>query len=388
MTLEQRALTVLMVLAWSPIGCGNTGESTGSSEDTGGTGGSSATVGSGGASATVGSGGTGGMAQHYPGASSVAEMCATFPAAWGAYMARCHGGEPEEWQSLVSTLCGPAARSENEGRITLNADNAQACLAHLASDTCIIDPFQDPCGHLFTGSIPRGGICNRLELHGGDECEPGAFCRAETLGTCNSVCSPILELGEGCTGKDNISPCADGLVCDPDSGCVVPAAEGEACTQLYGCEPGFYCDLQANSEDFPGSCQRAKAEGPCEFVYQCAPGYQCMGEVEGERNCMRFKPVGAACAFGFNECEGQCSLEGQCQVASKDGEPCAYVEDPTTSKGETFSCASGLFCDPEVQLCRPLLEPGTSCPGIGIFACAGEGEGLGDCDSGQCASCD
>src|SRR6187397_1891966 len=110
MTLEQRALTVLMVLAWSPIGCGNTGESTGSSEDTGGTGGSSATVGSGGASATVGSGGasatfgsggasatvgsggTGGMAQHFPGASSVAEMCASFPAAWGAYMARCHGG--------------------------------------------------------------------------------------------------------------------------------------------------------------------------------------------------------------------------------------------------------------------------------------------------------
>jgi len=358
---------------------GGSGPASGGWASGGSASGGSASGGSASGGGSDGPAGTGGAVQHFDGASNVAELCVTFPAAWGAYMARCHGGEASEWQSSISTPCGTVARSEAAGRITLHSDNAQACLASLASDDCSA-PVR--CNDLFTGSVPEGESCNRLSLPGGDECEPGAFCRAETLGSCGSICSPVLKLGESCAGMGNISPCAAGLSCDNNARCALPSgAKGEACTSGL-CGPGSYCDARDKAD--PGTCRALKTEGPCK-PSQCAPGLRCIGE--GEPQCVPARPVGARCTFGSIECAGQCSLDGQCEVASQEGEPCGQILDPLTSKYGNLACAGDLFCDN--QVCHRRLEVGERCTfGAGTKPCADVGESLASCHEGKCTRCE
>lgn len=313
------------------------------------------------------------------------ELCAAYPVAWGAYMARCHGGDAEAWEQTVQIPCGSAIQSESEGRLRLNTENAASCLDGLAREACgavSLAPASG-CSELFTGTVPAGEECKRLELWGGgNECEPGAFCNAEVLGGCSSVCSTYLRLGEGCTGMFESTPCAPGTQCDPNEGCIVPAEDGEECLENWHCE-SYHCLVPDAGTS--GTCQSPANEGPCTSVTQCAAGLRCVGDTGG-KNCVPPKPVGESCTFGWSECTGHCSLDGVCEIAAAAGEPCGSVIDPVTERSESIACSGGLFCDLDDQTCRPLLQPGEQCPSTG--ACAGADDRVARCDQGECMTCD
>ena len=80
-------------------------------------------------------------------------------------------------------------------------------------------------------------------------------------------------------------------------------------------------------------------------------------------------------------------MDGQCEIAAAEGEPCGTLIDPVTERSGNLSCAGGLFCDLEDQTCHPLLQPGDPCQSSGS-QCAGEGDRAADCDQGVCTTCD
>ena len=340
--------------------------------------------GSGGSGASGGAGaGTGGVVQGVGAASNLEEVCASYPAAWGAYMARCHGGDAEEWQRTLQIPCASAIEAEGRGRIRLDTENAAICLDGLARQDCTGSP-PSACSYLVTGTVPAGEICKRLGLWGGiGECENG-FCTSEVVDSCASSCTPYLQLGENCTGQFNYTPCAPGTQCSPDLGCTVGAAEGEDCGGNWDCKSSFYCEIPEGSDS--GTCERPKTEGACATAAECASGLSCVGDPE-ERSCMPIKPVGAPCTFGWYECRGQCSLDGRCEIAAGEGEPCGTLTDPVTERTANLKCAGGLYCDLDARTCRPLVEPGKPCTGS-VNTC-GDPEGrVTTCEDGLCAICE
>ena len=362
---------------------GGSGASAGSgaSSGSGALGGSDA---SGGSGASGGAGaGTGGAVQGVGAASSVEEVCASYPAAWGAYMARCHGGDAEEWQRTIQIPCASAIEAESQGRIRLDTENAAICLNGLAQQDCT-GSTPPACSYLVTGTVPAGEICKRLGLWGDTgECENG-FCTSEVVDSCTSSCTPYLQLGENCTGQFNYTPCAPGTQCSPDLGCTVGAGEGEDCSGTWDCKSSFYCEISEGSDS--GTCERPKTEGACTTAAECAPGLSCVGDA-GEKSCLPIKPVGAPCTFGWYECGGQCSLDGQCEIAADEGEPCGTLTDPVTERTANLKCDGGLYCDLDAQTCRPRIEPGKPCSGS-VNTCGDPAGRVTTCEGGLCAICE
>jgi len=205
-----------------------------------------------------------------PEVSSVEELCAEYPTAWSAYMARCYGGEPEAWRDTFDAPCGPAIRSVAEGRSVLGVGEAAACLTRLQGDDCSFNALRDigsPCVGLLVGSVPTGEPCTPLGPWG-DECGPDAYCRRHGPG-CEASCEGFGGvLGASCAGSYNTTVCGRGLVCDPSLGCQVAAVEGEECVESLNCAAGLYCDAAGGT---PATCRRVKTEGPCQSTVQCAP---------------------------------------------------------------------------------------------------------------------
>lgn len=318
-----------------------------------------------------------------PEVTSVEELCTVFPTVWAAHMARCFGGDPETWSAVVEAPCGPVIESEAAGRIDFNPDNARACLEGLRGVDCSFDARTSrTCANLVLGSVPAREPCQSMATllqRQFDECESGTYCDWHGPG-CEASCRAYAGEGVSCAGNYNTTVCLPGLSCDNElAECQVPSAEGEACTGTYDCQSALYCDAEAGTE---GTCRPAKTEGSCRGARECAPNSRC---VEG--SCVPPKPVGAPCTVGLNECAGQCSDEGTCQVIAAYGERCGGV-----GNGEVLHCEPGLFCPSETKLCTPRLEVGASCPTRATTrsACADIPDGTSFCEPEEdiCIRCD
>jgi len=297
-------------------GAGGT-EDTGGSGDTSASGGSGGGGGAGASPGTGGSGATGGTGGADPGVTvptTAAELCAALPSARGTFMARCYGGEPEEWRPFFETPCGAIGVSEAAGRITLNQDGVAACFTALAAEACSPAEVREvsvACGDLVTGSVPTGEGCNALGFE--DECEPAAACELEL--PCAGTCASRGVVGDTCHGMYVTLDCGAGLECDAVSAnCLVPGAEGDACLGWQGvCQPGLHCDALEHEE---GTCRPDGTDGPCSATEPCAEPYRCVEDDSGAGTCVRTKLVGEACTFGLRECRGSCAPEGSCRVTA------------------------------------------------------------------------
>lgn len=338
--------------------------------------------GAGGAGSAGSVGGTGGQGEP----SKVEVLCGAYPAVWGAYMARCFGGDAEVWARKLEIPCGPAMRSERAGRLRVNEEKVAMCFDALEGGDCGGAALLESAGclELLTGSVAVGEACDRLELwNEADECGPDGYCNAEMSGSCSATCDSYLQLHQPCTGLFNL-PCAPGTQCDPDRGCQVSGGEGAGCSGPWHCEPHLYCAVSDEGEGATGTCQRRKTEGPCRNGGECAAGLRCLGD-EGERTCVLPKAVGAPCTYGEGECAGQCSLDGVCEISADEGEPCGNPIHPVTQRREGLSCARGLTCDTEAEVCRPRPQPGAECS---RQVCADVGDGFATCRGGKCVACD
>lgn len=318
----------------------------------------------------------------------MAEFCAVFPAAMAAYSAVCEGGSADDWSQALPD-CGAAVRSEALGRLTLDVEQADACLHNLSSGhQC--QSFS--CSEVLAGTIPEGGVCNNIVTPLGGECEPGLECPAARSSACTSVCRPpsLLAEGENCGGMFNNSTCPPPLQCDADIICSVPLGEGESCRATSDCRPELYCVFTGESEAL-GSCQpRVGRDGaPCESFEECVLGHRCVGP-DGAKACRLPKRIGDSCTFGLRECSRQCSPEGVCAVVAREGDLCGQVEDPTTGGSESLLCANDLYCETESSTCQKRIEVGASC--LGVLSqgdpCARSAEGFVECGTGPCQLCE
>ena len=292
------------------------------------------------------------------GLSTVAEFCDAYPTALAEYRVQCHGGTVEDWLAALELDCELAKRSEAAGRISLDIEQADRCLFTLTQGDCrtIV------CLEVIQGGIPREGTCNDLSMGSlGDECEDGFYC-PDISRTCVSSCQPALSEGESCAGAYNTTPCLWPRQCGSDAQCTIPAGEGEPCETRGDCQWDLYCAIDSQDPEQGGTCRRAQSE-PCEGGSECAAGYQCVGE-EGNKSCLPGKRVGDQCTMGLRECPGQCSLEGVCEVASGEGEPCGVHENPSVDGSETLRCEAGLTCDSDTSTCQPKSD--ASCVDAGF----------------------
>jgi len=331
-------------------------------------------------------GGAGGSSEPIPsaGVSTVAEFCAVFPTAMAAYMATCEGG------SVTMPDCGAAVRSESAGRVSLNVEQADLCLHVLGGDECA----SIPCSQVLVGTVPKDGTCNNLDTLIGDECAPGFYCPATRTGACASSCidAPLLEEGESCAGNGNNDTCPAPLQCDAEAICNMPMDEGESCRASGDCRPDLHCVfLDEDEPSLGGSCElRTAGDGdPCDSLQDCVPGYHCLG-AEGAKACVLPKGVGEHCIFGWNECAQQCSLEGECELASEEGDPCGQVEDVASGESELLQCAADFYCETESSTCQKRIEVGTSCAGILALGdpCERGSEAATECAMGACQLCE
>ena len=287
------------------------------------------------------------------GLSTVAEFCDAYPTALAEYRVQCHGGTVEDWLAALELNCELAKLSEAAGRISLDVEQADRCLFTLTQGDCrtIV------CLEVIQGGIPSEGTCNDLAMGSlGDECEDGFYC-PDISRTCVSSCQPALSEGESCAGAYNTTPCLWPRECGSDARCTIPAGEGEPCETRGDCQWDLYCAIDSQDPEQGGTCQRARTE-PCEGGSECAAGYQCVGE-EGNKSCLPGKRVGDPCTMGLRECPGQCSLEGVCELASGEGEPCGVHENQSVDGSETLRCEAGLTCDSDTSTCKP--KPDASC---------------------------
>ena len=247
--------------------------------------------------------------------------------------------------------CDGSVDEEVDGSL---CPDGSACVECACSLPCVESEFGFTCP---SGKIP---------FERGDECFcVTPRCEAETCageGTVErdgeTLCSPDEDTPD-CACKNNEctfpcdgTVCADGTVCNPETGMCVE----DSCRAL-GCPDGEVCDAVS------GEC----VSDPCEAV-SCGADEACReGECEG--SCATVE-----CADGERCTSGTC-VEDLCDGVSCDGRD---VCDPAT--GECIEdlcisvrCPTGSLCDPTTGMCETDPCETLRCP---------EGE---MCVDGECA---
>ncbi len=211
-----------------------------------------------------------------------------------------------------------------------------------------------------------GFVCptGRTPLEVGEEC----FCVAEacTPETCSPqtierdgevLCSPDDDT-PSCTCKNNActfpcdgTVCADGTVCEPNTGTCVE----DSCRAL-GCETGEVCNVET------GECET----DPCASV-ECDETEAC---IDGE--CVA-SCAGVECPDGERCARGVCVDDACGGVSCPAGEAC----DPTDGSCVEDMCR-GVLC-PAMTICDPLTGDCEADPCVGLN-CPGEQV----CEAGEC----
>lgn len=209
------------------------------------------------------------------------------------------------------------------GKLQYDGDAARTCFDALESAACTrTADTNDACTHVFTGTIPDGGMC-AFDA----ECV-SAHCVVPdcTMACCQGACAPprpLPGIGQACTFE-----CVEGAYCAADSTCHSVLPQGAACNDPLACDADLYCaGIDTGSS---GVCSALPKTGePCTSI--CADiGDRCTA-----MTCVPLGLPGDPCSD-----DGQCSFYYRCDTTAM---KCAERPmDPLVPNGST--CTSGTLC--------------------------------------------
>ena len=298
-----------------------------------------------------------------------------------------HGASPVINEAVMQ---GVAA-----GRVAYDPAAAQRCIRDGA--TCGESrPIEDarPCGEVFRGLVPAGGVCADTV-----DCAAG-HCAKDAISDPTGVCAARLAVGSPCKSMVDCMPseplglqCIDGT-CQP-----APAKAGDRCE--FTCKTAaLWCDTDAKppvcrathaqdatcNPDKPRQCREDLACRDGRSGFHCAPpsqqGEGCdpekpYDECAGGLRCVAH-PRGGRClpTVGFGEpcaADGQCHYEAIC--AGSNANQAGHCEDlPVASEAcaerlvNGRRCRSPFVCDLARRCCVVALAEGDPCEG---YLCSG-----------------
>lgn len=304
-------------------------------------------------------------------------------------LARCH--QKARCLSLAATQvaaclereklgCDQAAftKGVESGRLQYLASEAGNCINAYGSGSCTATP--DACTPVFQGLVPGGGGCVLPQ-----ECQSGSYCLT-SQNTCPHTCYAYRNVGDDCNSwnqqcdpqtaycdydtqkcaarRNAGESCKYWGDCHAHHGCVdqvcvrLKAALGEPCriaSGLPACDDETFC-RQEGTPDAPGECvRRVGLGGACTGYGTCQPGLRCSSSYS-TGTCVPLGAVYDVCSFN-EECQAElyCSpASSQCLPLPKDGGDCG-------TKGSSFRCAPGYYCDYTDVTCRPRKDIAEGC---------------------------
>lgn len=232
--------------------------------------------------------------------------------------------------------------------------------------------------------VPPGARAGRCRSWGeGSLCDPGLACDDALR------CVPALEEGARCGAPDRA--CGEGLRC-VDNACVRSGREGAWCGARGGrfvCDAGLGCDRGVRCERLD---QGVNATCSLTLPGACAAGLSCAA---GVRNyCVPIGSINGRCRGSAPRCDeglvcGRDPSSGErCYDPIPLGEPCLLTSDlcaegstctnllrgPATRCTKALAgtenarcraasprCDAPLFCEPDLNYCRPPLAQGAFC---------------------------
>lgn len=259
------------------------------------------------------------------------------------------------------------------GRVTFNAEQAQACLNEISKLTCETGYYGAPsCDFdlLFKGNQKPGDEC-----FDSMECADDGYCNYADEDSCSGTCRARIPVGGDCSSDDDRCVrgadcndedvceayskkgqrcgigCEDGLYCTSDDVCAERVGEGQACTGWGACQSDLYCLSPDNV------CQAyGRAGDKCSSQLRCGGNTKCViadGAQEG--TCQTYRQKGESCVPGNNDCHYRyrCSSEtNTCVGGVALGMACGYIG------GEDVECAEGYCKD---GTCTAPLKKGEEC---------------------------
>jgi len=239
-----------------------------------------------------------------------------------------------------------------------------ACLDTLRNESCpeVQAGVTPTC--LTAGTLADDAPCTYSS-----QCASG-LCNASTPGSC-TTCRHQAGLGESC----NTLHCVPGYFCDPGTKLctpvptAAPAAEGEACTSLVGCQGLLGCGSTATSTTpvchvLPGDtqscpdglcappliCHLPTANNPiCSDPAGCSPpcgtGSHCVND-GASSTCVAYAQLGNSCGATMQCAPGLICKGGQCAAQPHLGDPCTVGDCP-----RVLTCTNGVCSVPDAVQC-------------------------------------
>jgi hypothetical protein len=276
-----------------------------------------------------------------------------------------------------------------QGRIHVDQQQAQACIAQLTAKDCNPAPGSmtppmmtmecaiDPCSAVFVGSTASNEACL---LDG--ECAKGSHCVGANAGA-EGVCVPYQQENQICNSSSDCDPSVCNLYCSQqDFQCHVRSPIGGPCAYTMDPVSGMptlpvllECDNSMNNvycDPMTNTCQQLPGAGqPC--LSQPPPGVF--------RTCDPDPKLGLVCdtsgGGGMGICRGPGMLGDDCTTlpcSTKDMLYCDRTMTPNTCKalptlgqpcqGAGFQCQSPYYCNTTgapPYLCAQPAQLGQTC---------------------------
>lgn len=305
------------------------------------------------------------------------------------------------------------------GRMQYDAQKAYQC-RQLGRDTSadggaleMRDPdgyIVEPCRGVLVGLVQQGAAC---DFH--EECADGLYCKSSANNACGGVCQSRLAINAPCSPVRDLcvldATCADpaqsgtftciergnvgdacqdaadckaGLKCSDMVGCLVPGAEGTACSTPAAnsdeCEDGLHCIGTSGA----ATCQPPAAAGeacgsvasggrPCDSCLKCASTGMCEAAV-----------VGSACTLDSECPSNSYCASGTCALKPRENEACVVAADATGTLPQTAEPGNCLYGD---TFCKRVVgtDAAGTCAAFPVLTqTCGDRYDAADCAEGYC----
>jgi hypothetical protein len=280
---------------------------------------------------------------------------------------------------------GTIASLVASGKLTYDAQKAQACLDGFAARTCTSpdNDAPDVCAEVYAGTGKTGDACTV-----GAECALDFFCEAGSV--CPGSCAPKRKATEACAEDEQ---CSSGLSCLSGK-CGAKVGKGGECGGGIECVGGLICVGKDDAAGKKGACDDVNAAfaapvgAACDVANgpYCVPGAACQLDTVSATGasyvCVAPVASGAPCKLALPDAcpdDEYCPVdlstsppvfEGVCTKRPAAGQPCG--------KGLTGdTCGAYEVC--ENGVCTDRQPIGGACTGSGTCY-------SGLCKAGVCAA--